>query len=328
MKTKRKKIIKRISLSVIAIISLTVVIGLGYGTVYLHNYAIKTSPGSFESDKRLPNDEEKSTIEQFDLGPHQLEWLTQMSQDNLKLSAALFTHPHKKSTPNRLVIIAHGYARSPAAMERYAKLFYKMGYDVLLPAARGHGLSEGEYRGMGWMDRLDYKQWIDNITSQYASKHPEQKTVEIGLFGLSMGAATVMMTSGEDLPDNVKLIIEDCGYTSIDDEFTYQLKETYNLPRLPMIPLTSFYTQFVEGFNFKEGSATNQLRNNRRPILFIHGDTDDFVPTKMVNELYEATQGPKDIWITKGVGHAKSLETYPKEYEERVAQFLTNYWPE
>ncbi len=132
------------------------------------------------------------------------------SFDSLKLHAYSIQNSHPT---DKWAIIFHGYSSDGTQMTKYAKQFYDMGYHVLIPDARGHGQSEGDYIGMGWHDRFDVISWIDDIVNM-------NEDAEIVLFGVSMGGATVMMASGEDLPSNVKAIIEDCGYSSVWDEFS------------------------------------------------------------------------------------------------------------
>lgn len=136
------------------------------------------------------------------------------SYDKLQLHSYVVTQ-----NSNKWAIVVHGYGGSGKLMSDKSKYFYDMGYNVLIPDLRGHGKSEGDYIGMGWKDRLDIISWINFIIK-------ENPNAEIVLHGTSMGAATVLMTSGENLPSNVKAIVADCAYTSAWDEFSYQL-ETY-----------------------------------------------------------------------------------------------------
>lgn len=76
------------------------------------------------------------------------------------------------------------------------------------------------------------------------------------------------------------------------------------------------------GWSFTEASALQQVTECRRPMLFIHGDADTFVPTWMVRPLHDAHPGPKDIWLPEGVTHALSYYKYPAEYTGRVRRFL------
>ena len=120
-----------------------------------------------------------------------------------------------------------------------------MWYNILVPYLRGHGKSEGDYIVRGWDDRLDIIDWINNILEDNPSS-------EIILHGTSMGAATVLSTSGENLPNNVKAIIADCGYTSVWNEFTYQLKALFNLPAFPVMNLSNMVTMVKAGYSLKE----------------------------------------------------------------------------
>lgn len=102
-----------------------------------------------------------------------------------------------------------------------------MGFNILAPDARGHGKSEGDYIGMGYKDRLDITSYIYEIINKFSINKPEP---EILLYGCSMGAATVMMTLAEKLPNNVKACIADCGYSSVWAELSYQFKKFLNCP--------------------------------------------------------------------------------------------------
>jgi fermentation-respiration switch protein FrsA (DUF1100 family) len=189
-----------------------------------------------------------------------------------------------------------------------------------MPDARGHGRSEGDYIGFGWDERKDYLQWIDRVIKNDPAS-------EIVLHGVSMGGATVMMTSGEKLPENVKAFIEDCGYSSVNGELSYQLKEMFNLPAFPLIPVTSLVTKVRAGYFFGEADAIKQLHKNTRPMLFIHGDKDDFVPYAMLDEVYNATKGPKEKYVVQGAKHAEALSKDPAMYQKKVTDFLQKYVP-
>ena len=111
---------------------------------------------------------------------------------------------------------------------------------ALYPDALAHGESDGKFIGMGWLERPDVLAWTDAIIQ----KDPE---AEIILHGVSMGGATVMMASGEDLPDNVRCIVEDCGYSSAWDEFSLQLKNVFHLPAFPVLNAVSIFSKLRRG---------------------------------------------------------------------------------
>lgn len=184
---------------------------------------------------------------------------------------------------------------------------------------RGHGKSEGSYIGFGWQDRKDYLKWIDYTINTVG------KDSEIVLHGVSMGGATVLMTSGEDLLDNVKAIISDCAYTSVKDQLEYQLKEMYHLPSFPIMQSTSLLTKIRAGYSFEEASALEQVAKAKTPILFIHGDADAFVPYEMVNRLYEKCRSEKDIFIVPNAQHGTAYRDDKVGYEKKVTEFISKY---
>lgn len=153
------------------------------------------------------------------------EILEMKASDGAVLKAYSVKSPEKS---HKWAIVIHGYTQDPLQMSPPAYEFFARGFNVLLPNLRAHGLSGGGYIGMGWTDRKDILAWADKIIAE----NPES---EIVLYGISMGAATVMMVSGEKLPSNIKCFVEDCGYTSAWDEFAYQLKSLYGLPAFPMM---------------------------------------------------------------------------------------------
>ncbi|MEF9951602.1 MAG: alpha/beta hydrolase [Clostridium sp.] len=252
------------------------------------------------------------------------DWLKKVSNqkelsitsfDNLKLYG--YEVPSKKES-NIWVISVHGYNNSSKHMATYARQFNNFGYNVLLPELRGHGKSQGEYVGMGWHDRLDIVNWIDYINKN-------NKDAEIILHGVSMGAATVMMTSGEKLPGNVKAIIEDCGYTSAWDQFSYHLNNKFNLPDFPILNASDVLAKSRANYSLKDASAINQLAKTNIPMLFIHGDKDDFVPLSMVDTLYKSHNGEKEMLIIEGAGHGKSSQVNPTLYFKTTKNFIEKY---
>ena len=148
---------------------------------------------------------------------------------------------------------------------------------------------------------------------------------ELALFGISMGGATVMNVSGEELPDNVKVIVEDCGYSSLNGELAYQLKDMYDLPAFPLIPITSLVTKIRSDYWFGEADTVAQVKNNNVPMLFIHGEKDTFVPTEMVYDVYEANPTPKELYIAPNADHAESYEQNKEDYKKKVQDFVSEY---
>lgn len=245
------------------------------------------------------------------------KWYIDSAIGNYRLDANYIPDGHSKKT----AIILHGYMNNKDTVGSYATLFHKLGYNTLQPDARSHGESQGKYIGYGWVEKADVKKWINDVIKK---THPHQ----IVIFGVSMGAATAMMTSGEHLPKQVKAVIEDCGYSNVKDEIEHEAQDLYNMPAVPRFPLVEILSGINKakvGYFLGEGSSVKQLNKNHRPMLFIHGAKDTFVPTRMVYENYRATRGEKELWVVPGAKHAKSFATHPQAYEHHVAQFLKKY---
>lgn len=237
------------------------------------------------------------------------------SHDNLDLHAYAL---HGADPDGTWVIICHGYNGHGLQMLEPAYEFYRRGYTILLPDARGLGRSGGRYTGMGWLDRLDILGWIKEINRR-------QNPANIFLYGVSMGGATVLMTSGESLPENVRAVVSDCGYSSVVDEFSYQLDKLYGLPAFPFIDFASLATRIRAGYWLGDASAVRQAAKSTVPILFIHGSDDTFVPVSMLEQLHDAVKAPKQKLIIDGAGHAGSAATDPVLYWGTIDSFLAKY---
>lgn len=313
----KKKKLLGISLGIIAVI---IVISLSLIGNYFYNLALNpTTP----KDIVFGTPEEAATTSGQVLDSD-ISWLLNhsnytdeyiTSSDNLKLHSYQIKN---ETSSDKWVITVHGYTSEGINMSSYAKKYYDNGYNVLIPDLRAHGLSEGDYIGMGWDDRLDIISWINYILN-------EDPNAEIILHGVSMGAATVLMTSGEEIPSNVKAIVADCGYTSVWDEFAYQLDDLFSLPEFPILNVSSIVAKIRAGYFLGEASSIDQVKKSKTPILYIHGDQDDFVPYYMMEELYNATSSEKEMLTIKGAEHAKASEVDPETYWTSVNNFINKY---
>lgn len=250
-------------------------------------------------------------------------WLNSISKKEINIQSndklQLFASEFKLSNEsNKWIILVHGYTSEQSSIYDIARHYSDKGYNVLTPDLRAHGLSEGKYVGMGWLDRNDLLLWIDYLLKNYRNS-------EIILHGVSMGAATVMMASGENLPTNVKLIVEDCGYTSVWDIFSFKLKLRFNLSTFPVLNAASFITNVRAGYNYKEASSIDQIKKSVTPILFIHGNADEFVPVNMAYKLYDNTNINKELIIVDGAGHAESRLADEELYYGSIFSFIDKY---
>lgn len=245
------------------------------------------------------------------------ENVTIRSADGLALHAIFIPAP---AGGTRAAILAHGYSADGRTMGGFARFFSEgLGYAVLLPDARGHGKSEGDYIGFGWPDRLDIAAWAAWLEARLGAG------AAIVLHGVSMGGATVLMASAEDLPASVRAIVSDCAYTSAEAELSWQLGRMYHLPPWPLLPALGLVTRLRAGYALSKASAIGQVRMARLPILFIHGQDDSFVPFEMVGSLYEACPTGKELLVVPGAGHGLAYDTDPAGYEARISAFLAKY---
>lgn len=216
-------------------------------------------------------------------------------------------------------VIVHGYTDNAIRMFMLAHLYnHELRYNVLLPDLHYSGLSDGDCFRMGWLDRLDVMRWMDVADSIFGG-------TQMVVHGISMGAATTMMVSGEEQRPFVRCFVEDCGYTSVWDEFEHELRGRFGLPAFPLLHVADWLCGVEHGWTFREASAVEQVKKCRQPMLFIHGAADDFVPTWMVYELFEAKPQPKEIWVVPGAAHAVSYRDNRDQYVWRVRNFVSRY---
>lgn len=238
-----------------------------------------------------------------------------VTKDGLKLKG--FYIPSKKKS-NKSVLLIHGYGGIPEEMVPMARHYFSKGYSCLIPIHRSHGESEGRYISMGTFESRDMLLWLNILIN----KNPN---TNILLHGVSMGGATVMMMCGLKLPENVKVAVEDCGYTNVNDIFSDKIRNLFHLPSFPLIPLSSAVCKVRAGFNFKEGDSLKSVKQTKIPLFFVHGTDDGFIPPKMMETLFNACNSPKEKLFIEGANHAESIKKNPKLYWEKIDSFIEKY---
>lgn len=310
-------------------VSLYVIIGLVLLLLVVvmvgSNYMVKYSLSPRENRRDM-----KSTIEYYnERNPERAVWIDKLMANGaftdtfVVMPSGEQHHAYfiKGDNPQgRSVIVIHGYKSCGYDMMNFAGMFHShFGYNVIVPDLHGHGSSDGEMIQMGWKDADDILHWAKVGEERFREDGYESKML---IYGISMGAATTMNVSGkENLPPYIKGFIEDCGYTSVWDEFAYVGKRDFGLPKFPILHISSKMCDNRYGWNFQEASPLESVKRCKLPMLFIHGEKDDFVPTDMVYPLFEAKQGEKYIWIAPGSGHGESYSDHPEEYIQQVAKF-------
>ncbi|GAX02292.1 alpha/beta hydrolase [Secundilactobacillus silagei] len=243
------------------------------------------------------------------------EW-RQTTPDGLTLRASYIPAAEKSQ---RVVILAHGINHAREQMIPLARLFHDRGYNVLMPDARAQGESDGHRIGFGWPDRKDYLRWINKVISELGPN------VKIVLMGFSMGAATVLATAGEHLPQNVKAVVADSGFASIYQMAKTTLRRDYHLPANPIVPIADWLARFRTGSRLSQERVDDQLKRAMVPILIIHGEADQVVPVKHAKLLYNAISGPKEAYIVPNAKHIQAYAHDPEHYKQVLTDFLAQY---
>lgn len=238
-----------------------------------------------------------------------------ISYDGLRLRGLYLEHPEAKGT----ILLMHGYR-----MDGYTdftciyKHYYDLGYSLLNAFQRAHAESEGEYITFGIKERCDCRDWCFYIADRFGPEH------KIVMDGLSMGAATVLMATSLELPENVKGVIADCGFTSPWDQISHLMKIKYHLPVHPLLDLADMWARLIGGFSLKGYSTLEAIKENTLPILFLHGEDDIFVPTDFSRRAYELCSAPKKILTVPGAAHGVSYLVDPESCDRALDEFLNN----
>ena len=235
------------------------------------------------------------------------------TEDDYTLIAAVF--PAEEES-HRWALILHGYTGRNEEMYPFAYWYHEQGYHVIVPDLRCQGESEGDFIGMGWTDHYDCMLWLDYILS-------EDTDAQIILHGQSMGAAAALMISGdEELSANIDAVISDCAYTDAYSMFGEKITDWFHLPAFPIVDTACLMLRLRGGYNLKDASAVDAVKNSRVPTLFIHGDMDDMISVQMTKDLYVAAGCPKELLIIEGAGHAQAHEKDPEAYYGTIQEFL------
>lgn len=238
-----------------------------------------------------------------------------MSDDGLKLHATWFPN----GNPGRVMIGFHGYtSRGMSDFIGLSDYYLRNGYSMLLPDARAHGDSEGEYIGFGCLDRFDALKWINWVVGRCG------EDVQIALHGISMGGSTVLMASGQKLPPQVKGIVSDCAFISPKEVFTHVLNSMYHIPASPILIPADALNKKKAGYGLDDCRADVEVRKAQVPILLIHGDKDTFVPCEMCEEIYKNCPEGTEKLIIPGAAHAESYYKETETYEEALGRFYAS----
>lgn len=253
------------------------------------------------------------------------EWYEQLDKEDYSISSPYgynlsATYIPTTSIPSKgTMIFSHGVTVSHITSIKYMRLFHEKGYDCLIYDHRRHGNSGGKDTSYGYYEKYDLKAVVDWLekTKGFNGK--------LGIHGESMGSAILLLYAG--MEDKADFYIADCPYTTIWDQLLYRMKKDYSFLLSPMLYIGNWVIYFRARFNLKGVNCLESVKKIKKPILFIHGMEDNYVPTYMGIALYEVKPEPKEIYLVPNARHAKSLATDPEKYMKVVFDFIKRYCP-
>ncbi len=295
-------------MAIAGIVLILILLLLGAAARYFFRYTF------LRSDKPDPwNDgrENKIIFDRAFFERSDREAMEIVSRDGLRLKGWLYDRG-----ADTTVILFHGYRGGPEEVSGIASHLYEQGFNILLIYQRAHELSEGSSFTMGCREKLDAADWARAI----AEKYPDGKIV---LYGWSMGGNTVMGAVGEDLPENVRCAVEDCGYCDLDAQLLYSCERA--MPKLPckglLMRLLDLYCRLSKGFSIYE-SRTVSLGRCRIPMLFIHGTADVIVPYENLDRCYDACAAEKRRSTYRDIPHVGSCGLNRERYFGELDAFI------
>lgn len=306
----------------------------GVAAVTTVSYTITKKLLKIAMDRETPDVMEKNK-EKLTGSPKMAEFLSEVNEAKDKLEncgceeveiighdgTRLVGHWHACENAKRVIVAMHGWRSSWSQdFGTIADFWHDSDCSVLYAEQRGQGESGGDYMGFGLLERYDCLEWINWVNERTGGKLP------IYLGGVSMGATTVLMTAGLELPDNVRGIVADCGFTSPHAIWKHVVERNLHMPYTGIrAAVASDICKKKIHMGTRDYSAADAMKNCKVPVLFIHGTDDHFVPVEMTYENYKACAAPKKLLVVPGAEHGMSYHTDKEAYEDAVRKLWADY---
>lgn len=234
------------------------------------------------------------------------------SFDGLKLYAKFYEYEPGAT----IELMMHGYrGNSERDLCGGVQRCFALGHSALVVDQRACGKSDGNIITFGIREHQDCLQWVDMLIKTFGPN------VKIILTGISMGASTVLMAAGQTLPINVIGVLADCGYTSAKDIIKVVIRQM-KLPHRLAYPFVKLGAFIFGGFNLDSESSISAVTRCHVPVIFYHGESDDFVPCYMSKENYDACTSKKQLVTIPGAGHGLCYPVDPEKYLSTLKSFF------
>ncbi len=262
-----------------------------------------------DADAAIKREYEAGVPEEYILYPFSEKAEIVSDLGAFKLSAKVF---FAKGGSDKWVIGLHGYDSLNTTMHKYAKMFNDFGYNFFAPDSRFCGESEGKCFTFGDKEHKDVCQWIDYVREHY-------KPSSLGLFGVSMGAATAVLTAS--VRKDVGFLISYCSYSSYRDIITARGTAVMGNFFKFLYPSVRFGSFLVTGMRPSKINTVEAIKRVRCPILVLHSKKDDFTPYVQSVALAQANPAVRLYLFEKGT-HSRAFAADPAEYKKVVGGFL------
>ena len=298
----------------ILLVIVLLLLAAAYAAFYLAIVRLPVKPEPGKSKWLLPFKEEILAGGQW-FREQTPERITIRSRDGLKLAGYFLPAENAKGT----LLLVHGYRSDPWCDFGIVYPYYhSLGWNILTVFQRAHGESEGKYITFGIRERFDVCDWALLLADRFGPEH------KIVLGGISMGSSSVLMSLGTELPENVRGVIADCGFTTPRAEFEHVLKTRFHVPVHPIMELSELFAKLFAKFGFSDYSTVTALKQTGVPVLFVHGERDGFVPVRFTVENYGACASEKTLLTVPEAGHGASYLLARAQCQQALRRFLSS----
>jgi pimeloyl-ACP methyl ester carboxylesterase len=235
--------------------------------------------------------------------------------DGLKLSGLFFVRPNAQ----RVFLICHGYWMNKERMRSLVRLFDKD--SLLLFDYRAHGESEGTFTSIGFYEQEDVK-----AAASFLQQHPDTAHLPLYGIGVSMGAATLLAAAAQGIP--FKGLVVDSLFDRLDMQLKKSFASRTGFPSFPFWPICQALFEYMGNYSMAKVDALSWARTIHIPTLVIHTEADVLVEPAIAQQIYEALQGPKELWImdgSQGANHATIFKRHAPEYAQRIDSFFLKH---
>lgn len=217
-------------------------------------------------------------------------------------------------------LMFHGYrGKAERDLSGGVQRCFKLGRSALLVDQRACGDSEGHVITFGLRECRDCLDWVNFMVGKFG---PDVKII---LTGISMGASTVMLAAGQPLPEQVVGVLADCGFTSAK-AIIQEVIRGMKLPPKLAYPFVRLGALLFAGLDIEADSSLDAMGRCKTPIIFFHGEADDFVPCAMSVENHAACSAPKRLVTVPGAAHGLGYLTDPETYLDTLAEFSREHY--